>query len=351
MSRAIASCPTSSPDVIQMDEMYLASYAERESLVDLESIEGLDTSAMDPDIVSLGRSQGTLYAMPISTTAFAVLINQDILDDLGLELPDHTTWTWDEFSEFALEVSEASGGDILGAGPMSNGYSVQLWARQHGEALFTDGAVSITPETMAGYYEFALNLSQSGAAADGSRFSEMAGAALDQTDLATGRQALAFFQNTQISAFAAATGEANLTTALIPTFDGDQSYSYLKPGMYWSISSQSTQQEAAARFIDFMVNSEDAGAIIGTERGIPANANVRDAIADSMTPYEVQAVEFVNLVEQDLGAAPDITPNGASDIDTIILRYLEEVLFEVSTPLEAAESFIADLQAGIDSAS
>lgn len=348
---ATATAGGGAPDVLQMDEMYLASYADRDSLVDLETLSDLDTAGLDPEILSLGRSQGTLYGMPISTTAFALVINDDILDELGLELPDSSTWTWDEFTDFAIEVSEVSNGEILGAGPLTNGYSLQLWARQHGEALFADGNVSISPETMAGYYELALNLSQSGAAASASRQAEMAGSSLDQTDLATGRQATAFYQNTQISALTAATGGANLSTVLIPTVDGDQSYSYLKPGMYWSISSQSDHQDAAAAFVDFMVNSEEAGAILGTERGIPANAGVRDSIAGELTEAEVKAVEFVTLVEENLGEAPDITPNGASDIDTVILRYMEEVLFETKTPQEAAEAFIADLQSGIDSAS
>lgn len=121
--------------------------------------------------------------------------------------------------------------------------------------------------------------------------------------------------------------------------------------MYWSVSSQSANPEAAAAFVDFMVNSEEAGDILGTERGIPASAVIRDAIADSLTEDETKAVEFVARVEENLGDAPDITPNGASDLDNLILRYLQEVLFETQTPEAAAEAFIAELQNAIDSAS
>lgn len=348
---ATATAGGSSPDVIQMDELYLASYADRDSLADLEALTELDASSLDPAVVDLGRSQGTLYGMPISTTAFGLLVNEDLLADLGLELPDDTTWTWEEFDEFALQISETGSGDIVGTAPLSNGYSLQLWARQNGEALFTDGDVSVSAGTLAGYFQHAVDLTQSGAAASASRQAELAGASLDQTDFATGRQGLAFSQITQISAYAAAANDANLSARLIPTIDGDQGYSYLKPGMYWAISSQSETPEAAAAFIDFMVNSEEAGAILGTERGIPANAHVRDAIADSLTENETKAADFVALVEENLGEAPEITPNGASELDNLIIRYLQEVLFESQTPEAAAEAFIGELQSSIDSAS
>lgn len=233
---------------------------------------------------------------------------------------------------------------------MSNGYSLQLWARQHGEALFTDGDVSLSADTLTGYFQQALDLTESGAAASASRQAESQGVPIDQTDLATGRQALAFSQITQISAYAAS-DDLNLSTALIPSPDGDQSYSYLKPGMYWAISSQSDNPEAAATFVDFMINSEEAGAILGTERGIPANADVRDAIGNTLTENETKAADFVARVEEDLGEAPEITPNGASDLDNLIMRYLNEVIFETLTPREAAEGFIDDLQSAIDSAS
>lgn len=347
---ATSTAGDSSPDVIQMDELYLASYADRGSLVDLESLQELDTSALDPAVLGLGRSQGTLYGIPISTTAFGLFVNEDLLGELGLELPDDTSWTWEEFGQFALEVSEAGGGEVVGTSPMSNGYSLQLWARQHGEALFTDGDVSLSADTLTGYFQQALDLTESGAAASASRQAESQGVPIDQTDLATGRQALAFSQITQISAYAAS-DDLNLSTALIPSPDGDQSYSYLKPGMYWAISSQSDNPEAAATFVDFMINSEEAGAILGTERGIPANADVRDAIGNTLTENETKAADFVARVEEDLGEAPEITPNGASDLDNLIMRYLNEVIFETLTPREAAEGFIDDLQSAIDSAS
>lgn len=339
------------PDVMQMDELYLASYAARDTLVDLGAQSALDTSNLDPGVLGLGTFNGTQYAMPISTTAFGILVNEDLLAKLGVTLPDTDAWTWADLEAFAKSVGEASNGEVYGISPMNNGYSLQLWARQNGEALFTNGAVSITPATLAGYFQLALDWTKSGAAAPASHQAEVAGVPLDQSDIATGKQALTFSQVTQISAYAAAAGDAKFSIVQIPTQDANAAtYSYLKPGMYWAVSSSSANTEAAATFVDFMVNSEEAGAIIGTERGIPANPAIRDSIAGSLTDNEKLAVDFVAKVEQKLGTAPEITPNGGSDLDGTISRYLQQVIFEQQTPQQAAEAFIAELQGAIDKA-
>jgi multiple sugar transport system substrate-binding protein len=339
------------PDVMQMDELYLASYADRGALYDLEQTSQLDTAALEPNILDLGRSNGTLYGMPISTTAFGILVNTDLLDELGLTLPDTTTWTWDDLSAFAEEISETSDGEIVGISPLNNGYSLQLWARQHGEALFSDGGVSISPETLAAYFQQALDWTKSGAAASASHQAELAGASIDQSDFSTRKQALLFSQITQIPAYEAATGGATLEPVKIPTEDANEAdYSYLKPGMYWSVSSTSEHPAEAALFVDFMVNDPEAGHILQTDRGIPSNGAVRDTIIDGLEPGQKRAADFVAAEEQYIGKAPEITPNGASELDKLIARYLQDVLFESQTPQEAADAFIAELDSSIQSA-
>src|SRR5665647_3790127 len=263
------------PDVVQMDELYLASYAQRDTLYDLSKLSQVDTSQLDPSVVGLGKSNGTLNALPIRTTGFGIVVNDDALAQLGLTLPDADTWTWDDLSAFAKKISDASGGSAVGISPMSNGYSLRLWARQHGEELFTDGKVSISPEALAGYFQLAVDWTKSGAAASASHQAEVASVALDQSDIATGKQVLSFIQATQITAYSAAAGGAKFSLVPIPTDDANKApYGYLKPGMYWAVSAKSEHPAEAALFVNFMINDLDAGRILGTERGIPSNPKV-----------------------------------------------------------------------------
>ncbi|MCL2463658.1 MAG: extracellular solute-binding protein [Micrococcales bacterium] len=340
------------PDVMQMDEEYLASYAANGTLYDLSQASQLDTSQLDPGVLGLGLYQNTQYAVPISTTGFGVLVNDTALQKLGLTLPDTSTWTWDQFATLAQQISQAGGGSVFGTAPMNNGYSLRLWARQNGDELFSNGKVSIKPATAASYFQLALDWTDSGAAASASHQAEVASVALAQSDTATGKQVLTFTQSTQITAYQAASGGQKFELVPLPTSDANQTpYMYLKPGMYWSVSAKSAHPAEAALFVNFMLNDPSAAAVLGTERGIPANPQMVTSIMSTLAATDQQAAQFDTQIAQSLGKAPEITPNGASTLDTVIARYIQAVTAKQQSPADAATAFIAELQGDIDNAS
>lgn len=51
-----------------------------------------------------------------------------------------------------------------------------------------------------------------------------------------------------------------------------------------------------------------------------------------------------------VGTAPRVTPNGASNLEAVIERHTEEVLFDRQTPEQAAKSFVKEPQNEIDGA-
>ncbi|MEL5990759.1 ABC transporter substrate-binding protein [Microbacterium phosphatis] len=347
---ATATAGGNSADVMQMDQLYLASYADRGSLVDLGQYDQLKTDGLEPSVLDMGRWEDALYAMPISTTSTAAIVNMDVIDQVGVPLPDTSTWTWDEFGEWAAEVTEASGGAVYGTAQLGNEYQLQLVARQMEDALFEDGKIAIEPETLAAYFQLGLDWITSGATPSASYMAEQASLPIDQSDFAVGKSATVFTSSTLITAYAAASG-AHLELVPIPTLDGDKTkYDYFKPGMYWSVSSKSEHPAEAALLIDFLVNDPEAGKIIGTERGIPANSDVIDALEADLTAEEKKTVAFAESRTSKLGEAPAIVPNGASDIQTILLRYQQEVNFERQTPIDAANALIAEIESSITAA-
>lgn len=341
------------PDVMQMDELYLASYASQGSLFDLdEASEYLSLDGMDESLRDMGKVDGTQYAAPISSTAFGVVINNDVVEQLGLTVPDTSAWTWDDLIDFAEQVVQASNGETVGIAPLNNGMSLQLWARQHGENLFENGEVSISEETLASYLQMSYDWTHGDNPIAGTpdHQAEQSSGTVDQSDFATNKQAMIFTQSTQITTYAKAAGTDNMTLVPMPNDDASNKYGYLKPGMYWAVSSQSEHPAEAAMLVDYLLNNEEVGETLGTDRGIPSNNTIRESLAETSTGTDKQALDFPSQIEDTLGDAPAITPNGASDLDKIIARYNQKVMFGEQSAADAATAMISEINTAIASA-
>ena len=346
---AVQSAGGNAPDVMQMDELYLAFYGSMDALLDLnKTSKYLDLSTMDKSLKTMGQVEGKQVAAPAATSQYGVIVNNDLLDSLDLTLPDTDHWTWDEFGDFAKQVSDKSGGKIIGAIAPDNGYGLQLWARQHGESLFKGNTVAISPETLASFLQLPADWAKNGIEGSAERWSENTAATLNDTDFGKDKQAMMIAQATQITPYAEAAGTDNMTLVQLPQITPGERTMYLKPGMYWAISSGTQHPAEAAMLVDYLINDKNVGTILGTERGIPANNDIRKMLAKDAIGTDRTALDFVDEIQPTLGQSPSITPNGASELDKTIVRYQQDVVFGKRKALDAAKAMIAELQGSID---
>ncbi|KAB8166275.1 extracellular solute-binding protein [Streptomyces sp. 3MP-14] len=343
------------PDVSQFDQLYLAAYAERGALLDLGRVsEFLDTSTLGDELLDSGRVRGDLYAVPTGGTANGIIINTSLFAEYGVELPDVETWTWDDLTRAAVELTEASDGEVHGISPFgSDSFSLTVWARQHGGQLFNDeGELVLDPEILASYWEQELAFIDSGASPSVAQLSETQGLPLDQGDLVTGKTAMGFIPAGQFNAFQAAAPDFDLRLADWPTNpETEEGYQYLKPSMYWATSSTTQHPAESALLIDFLVNDPRVGEIFGLDRGEPGNPEFREVIEPTLDESSRRALAFTNQITQEVGPTPPITPAGASDIEVLLGRYNQRVQFGDASPREAAEDLINELNDSIRAAS
>lgn len=338
---ATGTAANDSPDVIQMDEAYIAAYGTRGALLDLDSVSGqLDLSDMDGKVRDTGMVDGTFVGAPIGTGNFSVGVNPVLLEQAGVAMPDDTAWTWDEFADIAARVSSALGGqgvygfDMFGAGTAELG----AWVRQYGQEVFPrDDEAAAAPATVAAFFDFATRLVQTGATPAASIQSENTAAALDATLFATNKAAFHLQFHTQISAYAAASGTELKLLRLPAQQKGESPRMVNKASMYWSIAARSTQSENAAKFVDFMLTDPAATRILTTERGVPAIPAVQEEILPVLTPQARISLEFTQAITPELVDPPQVTPANASSWNTDFPTIGTEVLFGRTTPADAAE--------------
>jgi multiple sugar transport system substrate-binding protein len=347
---ATTTAANDSPDVIQMDELYLASYGDRGTLLDLaDTSDYLDTSGFEEATLQTGKIDGTQYAIPIGAGMLASVVNADLFAQYGVQLPDDTTWTWDDYAAIANELTEKSGGAINGSGLTggTDAGSIRYWARLQGNELYgEDGAITLDPAVLVALWEYNLGLVESGGVESPAQSVESQSAGIEGGSLATGKIAMGFGYNTQITPLLAASG-ADLKLLQLPG-SVEAAANFIKPSMYWAVSSQSEHPAEAATLIDWLVNSEAAADILVTERGIPANPAMREHVAADLDEGGELAVDYIESAVA--GPAVAVTPNGGSGFDPMIQRYTQEVMFGERTPQEAADAFIDELKSEIDAA-
>merc|ERR1711969_316263 len=98
--------------------------------------------------------------------------------------------------------------------------------------------------------------------------------------------------------------------------------------MNLTVSSQSEHPEAAATLVDFLMNSEEANAILGTDRGFPSNANVFEAATASLEGPAAEAAEIFESVRADGSPAPVPAPVGSAAVNTLFAEYAQQIQFD-----------------------
>jgi multiple sugar transport system substrate-binding protein len=334
------------PDIIQMDEKYLREYADRGALLDLKKAQGLDTGKFESDTLSAGEFDGGLYGLNAGINSFAIVANPAVFKAAGVAMPDDTTWTWDDYTRIAAELTTKLAGKGWGTGaPGTNEAALNLWARQHGESLWTkDGKLGVSPGTVTSFYQQVLKLKDAKAIPSAEFISQDINASLDQSAMATGKTAMSWVWSNQLNALSKAAG-TELKLLRVPSVEGKASAngSYYKGSMFWSISSRSKHQKEAAEFVNYLSNSTTAGNILLAERGVPPNTEIRAEVQPKLKPADAASAKFIQDIGKELGDPSPAPPVGGGQVEKIIQRYTTEVLFGRQAPDKAAQGFIDEV--------
>ncbi|HZA04400.1 MAG TPA: extracellular solute-binding protein [Propionibacteriaceae bacterium] len=344
---ATTTAANDAPDVIQMDESYIAAYGARGALLDLDTAkDNLDLSAMDPKVLDTGKVEGTLVGAPIGVANFSVAVNPSVLEKAGVSMPDDKTWTWDELAQTAAQVSEKLGSEgVWGLDNFGTGAGeLGAWTRQRGEEVWPTSGPGISEATLTSFFDYANKLVATKATPQASLQVENINAPLDASLFATNKAAFHLLFHTQISAFGAASGTEMKLLRLPSQATGESPKMVNKASMYWSVSARSEQQEAAAKLVDFLLTDPAATKVLTTERGIPAIPAVQQEIAPLLDPQAKVALEFSQAIAPELVPPPQVTPANASGFSAEYTTVSTDVLFGKTSPADGAKKVLSVIE-------
>ncbi|MFI7443996.1 ABC transporter substrate-binding protein [Nonomuraea indica] len=331
------------PDVMSIEIRGLAEYAGRGALADLAG--KVTTGDLDQQVLTSGQIEGKQYAIPTGVNTFSMVANPSVLEKAKQKMPADKDWTWPQWIELAKQIS-ASGDGTTGAEYNYNPAWLQIFAAQKGEKFYDGNKIGVSPATLKEWWAIHQQLIQAKAAPEAAKSSELLTAGPEQSLLATNAGAMGMWWSNQLNALSKASGQ-ELTLLRMPKTEGaSASGMFLQPAMFYTASAKSDHSAEAHKFIDFLVNDPDAASILLSDRGLPTNTKVLATVKDKLPAVDQKTLAFIDEVKGELSpiVAP---PKGAMEMEDILKRNTEEVLFGKTTPDAGAEKFLSEANAAL----
>ncbi|KAB8197376.1 extracellular solute-binding protein [Nonomuraea phyllanthi] len=333
------------PDVMSLEIRGLREYADRGTLADLSS--SVNTADFDAKVLGTGAIDGKQFAIPTGVNAFSLMVNPALVEQAKAKMPDDTTWTWQDYVDLSAKVTSGSGGKIIGTQLSWNPAYLQIFAAQKGEPFYNGNQLGVSAATIKEWWAIMQNLIKTKGTPDAAKSSEIGATSIDQSLLGTNGGAMGMWWSNQLGAVTKASGQ-NIDLLRMPKIEGATTGGmFLQPAMFYAASSKSEHAAEAAKFIDYMVNDPEAGAIILSDRGLPASSKVLAAVREKLPDADKKTLDFLDKVKGELADPPAAPPKGASAMEDILTRYSEEVMFGRMTPDDAAQKFITEANASI----
>ena len=328
------------PDIMQQNfGEYLNQYADKELLTDLTPFieDGtIDLEGVSDTVIESGTQGGQVLGIPTGTNALTAIYNKTMLEEAGVEVPDHN-WTWSDHDEIARQVHEETG--EFGTRSLEPGNMFEYYLRQNGYRLFNEDGSDLgydDDQILVDYFTMGMDLIEDDVAPGPDVIQQIQG--LEDELIVHGKAPFDFRWSNQLGAIAGAATDQEFEMTLLPGEDNVKGM-YLKPAMLWSISESSEYKEEAARFINFFVNTLEVYEIGGSDRGVPIKEDIRDSLSADLNEIDKKVFDYIDLVTDHSSPIDSNFPSVASEVLSALEDVDELVRYGELTPEEGAEHF------------
>ena len=332
------------PDIMQHDYARIEEWVNNSLLLPLDEYVSsgvIDTTNISDTSLAGGMVNDQLYGINLGNNSENFTLDADAFAAAGIEIPPDD-WTWADFEEIAMKLYEATGKYAID----SNITTEQLWKSLYMSccnqwSYNADGTALgyEDDQPLVDYYKMLLRLQEAGAMRPYEEMIAMGDQGVEANPIVTGEAAMAYFWSNQIVATWTAAGEdRNFVMHTVPRFEGGQPANYIKPSMFFSITSQAKQPEEAAKFINWFVNSVEANQILKAERGVPVSSVVREAMLPSLGKAQAEMFRYLGVVENNNSPIRPADPAKHADVlnNVFIPEFVEPVMYGLITPEEGA---------------
>ncbi|MHC6231972.1 ABC transporter substrate-binding protein [Arthrobacter sp. MMS24-T111] len=326
------------PDVMQFDLSYLRDYGQRNQLLDLGTVK-INTDAFEKSVLPSGQVKGKTYGIPTSTNVFAVYYDPAKLASLGVAEPDGS-WTYAEYNKFMAEVSAKSHGAIFGGTDYTGvWWMFNIWLRQNNIKAFTDdGKLGFSKDDLKKWWKLAADVRGTSAVVSEEKVTQL----LPKSPFGSNVTATEVTWDNFMAGYLADSGAKELKLVPVPSDDPNNLGLFPKAAMLMSASAKTRFKDAAARFIDFMVNDPEVGQIFKTSRGVPASKTQRDGT--TFDGADKLVVDYEKSIEQYLKDSPEPPIVGFGTLEASFKRVSSDMNYGKLTIDSAADAWFKEAE-------
>jgi oligogalacturonide transport system substrate-binding protein len=261
------------PDVMQINYSWLSEYsADGDGFYDISTLPEVDLSNFKDIDLSYGMVNGKLNALPIALNSETMYYNMDIYDEYGIDEPK----TWDDLFA-AAKIMSADGIYPIGMGDKAAFFFFLAYFEQTTgrSACDDDGNLILTKDDIKYMLEFYKRL-----------VDEKVMPAIDQYNLHNFHErqvagTMGWVSDADNYCSTLVNGGYNVVVGDYPKAENMKKLGwYVKPATMYAISKNTEHPEAAAKLVNFLLNSKEMASLQKTEKGIPISTDAREALKE-----------------------------------------------------------------------
>jgi multiple sugar transport system substrate-binding protein len=323
------------PDIIQMGGNF-PDYVAKNVILNLNPYKGglLNVSTIDSGAIEAGSVNGNLYGVSTGATIPALIYNKTLLEKAGAPLPK-VTQTWEEFRAYLASIKPRLPSGVyplMDFGSTSSGSTgFGYWLRWNGTPIYDDvtGTTKATAADAKKFLDQFKDYRDNGLVPPADISAGYAETNVDSSSLIAGKVAIGYIVSNQFANFQAATQDelglielpgAAATKALWPQLS-----------QVYTVNAASKNIDAAVRFINFLVNSPEAGKIISNDRGISSSSTFRQGAASVATAADQKVFAYHDIAGPHTTPETPHLPNDTELYSTLNLIYPRVAFGQINT--------------------
>ncbi len=343
------------PDLMQLDYYWNPEWAGQEDLfVDMASTDMVDLSLFQKSAIDDYMTvNGKVIGLPMNSSGFGIMINKAFFDMHNLSVD--TVWTWEDMIDIGGKINKEDPNDFLFAiesGTTTGGIcpfilNAYVYSKYGHYWADDSGKVVATKEELTNAFDILQQLFTSGTAQPLGEASLFTGQMEQNPKWINGEIGFTVDWTATVGKYKDSLPEGQFAVGMPPfAKEGDNKEIRLVAGMGLGVSSRSENVEVATHFANWLTSDPDAALLLGTQRSVPNNSQAFNALVDggAITSEISDMLEWAEANP----AAPVPLVEFNSEVGDIAKDICEQVVYGQITPEQAADKFLTDVQAKMD---